>query len=533
MNSTKGDSYRHADLAAVVVQPRTVASTAGAVQLALRSGGASRPRLLPKPVGIPVAEDSQDAQDAVLAFGPFRLLPQQRMLLRDGVRVKIPGRAWDILLALVGRPGDVVRKGALLQRLWPDGNAKEATLRVHVAILRKVLENGHDRRCYIENVTGLGYRFIMPVRHLTQSPVITSAAGTAAAVLPPQQLIGREEVLARLIACVPARRFMTIVGAGGVGKTTLAEAALHGLHPAHFTSVCFINLASIVHPEGVAPRIAGALGLTAVCGDPLTDIGAQIRDQRLLIVLDNCEQIIESAAHIVERLLGLAPQLHILATSREPLRARGEYVLRLVPLELPPSATLLTAAEALAYPAVRLFIQRAARTLDDFEVHDADIPAVVEICRRLDGLPLAIELAAARTEALGVHELALNLCDHLTLLTRGPRTAPPRQQTLRATLDWSYERLTPAEQVALRRLAVFDCFFDEPAARGVLADPAIDKHDVLDLLTSLVAKSLLNSHLIGTGARFRLLQTTRAYALEKLQASGESAAIESRRAQLV
>ena len=184
--------------------------------------------------------------------------------------MKIPGRAWDILLALVGQPGDVVRKRGLLQRLWPDGNANEATLRVHVAILRKILENGHDTTCYIENVTGLGYRFITPVTQLSQIPVITSAAGASATVLPPQRLLGREDVLARLIARVPERRFITIVGAGGVGKTTMAEAVLYCLHPAHFTNVCFIDLASALHPDGVAPRIAGALGLTAVCADPST-----------------------------------------------------------------------------------------------------------------------------------------------------------------------------------------------------------------------------------------------------------------------
>jgi len=274
------------------------------------------------------------------------------------------------------------------------------------------------------------------------------------------------------------------------------------------------------------------LGLNAVCADPLTHISARIRAQRMLIVLDNCEQIIESAAHIVERLLALAPGLHILATSREPLRARGEHVMRLAPFELPPSDTPLTVAAALALPAVKLFIQRATRALDGFVVNDTDIPAVVEICRRLDGLPLAIELAAARIDVFGVQALAMNLGDRLALLAPGSRTTVPRHRTLRATLDWSYERLNLAEQVALCRLAVFAGCFDEDSARGVLADADIDVGEVFDLLASLVAKSLLNSHAVGARIRFRLLETTRAYALERLHASGASTSIESRRARL-
>jgi predicted ATPase len=250
----------------------------------------------------------------------------------------------------------------------------------------------------------------------------------------------------------------------------------------------------------------------------------------VLIMLDSCEQIIESIARIAERLLALAPELHILAASREPLRAQGESVLRLMPLALPPPAAILTVPQTLAFPAVNLFVQRATESRETFEVPAADVPIVVDICRQLDGLPLAIELAAAHVNLLGVRALASHPSDRLLRLTRDHRAVIPRHRSLQATLDWSHETLSPVEQAALRRLAIFDGGFDIESAVAVLAGDDIQAADVLEIVISLAAKSLLGSRLIDDMAFFHLLQTSRAYALEKLTASGERKGVEQRHA---
>ncbi|HEY0799909.1 MAG TPA: hypothetical protein VGD54_03635, partial [Steroidobacteraceae bacterium] len=235
---------------------------------------------------------------------------------------------------------------------------------------------------------------------------------------------------------------------------------------------------------------------------------------------------------LAEKLLRGAPRVHVIATSRESLRATGEWVLRLGPLELPLPGAVLTAAEAFGFSGIQLFAERATASLDTFELSDADVPTVADICRRLDGLPLAIELAAARVDLFGIRGLAARLDDRLGLLTRGRRTAVPRHQTLRATLDWSYEILPRVEQMALRRLAVFAGAFDTRSAKAVIADDEVHEAAVLDVLADLAAKSLLAVHLAGEQVLYRLLETSRAYALEQLEDSHESAAIKRRHAQL-
>ena len=478
----------------------------------------------------PVTQEREGARDTLFAFGPFRLLPRQKLLLRDGLRVKIYVRTWHVLLMLVERAGDLVRSDALRQRAFPDYTAKNATLRVHIALLRKILDDPQDETGYIENVNRTGYRFIKPVTRSCQDCAIASTAAPPVTAPAPQRMIGREDMLSRLITRVREHRLMTLVGAGGVGKSMLAKAALRCLERADFPSVRYIDVGPLQPAESVAPRVAGALGLSRIGADPLAQIGALIGAQRMLMVLDNCERSVDYAAHGVERLLGLAPGLHILVTSREPLRARGEYVLRLMPLTPPPTAAVLTVADALALPAVQLFIEHGIRTLGDFAVNAADVPAVVEICRKLDGLPLAIELAAASLDVVPIHQLALQPSHCLKPPTRGAMTTLPRHQTLRATFDWSHEILTSVEQIALRRLAVFGGCFEEESARTVLTDPDIASRDVLDLLTSLVGKSLLEARRSGARLYFRLLETTRVYALEKLRDSGECEMIERRHA---
>jgi len=245
-------------------------------------------------------------------------------------------------------------------------------------------------------------------------------------------------------------------------------------------------------------------------------------------VLDNCEHLIEPAASLAEKILQGTPRVHLLATSREPLRAESESVHRLLPLESPAPGTPLTRSEAMAFPAIQLFVEQAMADLDTFDLSDADIPVVAQICLRLDGNPLALKLAAARVDTLGVRGLAAGLDNCLQLLTRGRRTAPLRHQTLRATLDWSYELLSPSEQATLRCLAVFPSSFDLESADALVTSEEVRTLNLFDILTDLVSKSLMTASAVGERALYRLPQTTRAYALEKLRDSGELARVTER-----
>ena len=472
-----------------------------------------------------------------IAFGPFRLYPEQRVVLRADTPLRLGSRAWAILLLLVERAGEIVKKRELMARVWPDTIVAEGSLRVHIAALRKALGDGEGGMRYVENVNGHGYRFIAPLTRIDEARSAPVAPARAAehphnipVTLP--RMIGRAPVVAKLASRLPHRRFVTIVGPGGIGKTTVAIAAADHLHDSYPHGVCFVDLASITDPLLMSGTIASALGLTTVSQDPLLSIAEFLTHKQMLIVLDNCEHVIEAAALLAEKLLIGAPGVHVIATSRESLRARGEWVLRLAPLELPPPGAVLTVAEALGFSAIELFAERAMVSLSTFELSDSEVPTVTDICRRLDGLPLAIELAAARVDLFGIQGLAARLDDRLGLLTRGRRTAMPRHQTLRATLDWSYELLSRAEQIALRRLAVFAGAFDTRSAGAVIADDEVHAADVLGVLTNLAAKSLLAVHLAGEQVLYRLLDTSRAYALEKLEDSHEGGQIKLRHAQL-
>jgi predicted ATPase len=251
----------------------------------------------------------------------------------------------------------------------------------------------------------------------------------------------------------------------------------------------------------------------------------------MLLVLDNCEHVIEAAATLAEKLLRSAPGLHILATSREAFRSEGEWIYRLSPLSVPASTDKLTAAEAMAFSAIQLFTERAAASLDGFELEDADASVVTDLCRRLDGIPLAIELAAARVDLFGLRGLANQLGDWLQLLTRGRRTAELRHQTLAAMLDWSYDLLSETEQIILRRIAIFPGPFDLDAASMVAAAGEITRSTFFDTISNLAAKSLVMTDVTGEQILFRLLDTTRVYAFEKLKACGEHPATSRRHAE--
>jgi predicted ATPase/DNA-binding winged helix-turn-helix (wHTH) protein len=469
-----------------------------------------------------------------ISFGPFRLFSAQRLLLEGDTPVRLGSRAFDILAALVERPGKVVGKEELIARAWPQTVVEEANLKIQVSALRRALGDGQGGHRYVVTVPGRGYNFVAPVRR--QEPAQVPSRPTMAPVgvhnlpLAVTRLIGREEVVAALVARLSRQRLVAIVGPGGIGKTTVALAVAERVIPRYEHGVWLIDLAPLGDPRLVPSAAATVLGLEIRTEDPLSGLIAGLRDRRMLLLLDNCEHVIDAAASLAAAALGGAPGINILATSREPLGVAGERQYRLGPLGSPPPSSGLTAAEAAAFPAVQLFVERAAAVVEDFALTDANAPLIVEICRRLDGLPLAIEFAAPRVEVLGVEGLAARLDDSLPLWRARRRTAMPRHRTMRAVVDWSYGLLSEDEQQFFRALGIFSGGFASEAAAAVAIDGEKTHVDAIDRLADLVAKSLVVADVSGAKPWFRLFDTTRAYAIDKLDASGERERIARRHA---
>ncbi|WP_167761475.1 ATP-binding protein, partial [Duganella callida] len=339
---------------------------------------------------------------------------------------------------------------------------------------------------------------------------------------PASRTTGRGETIAALLGILEQRRLVSIVGAGGIGKSTVALPVAEAFIARSDTEICFVELSPVADPRFVIGAVAAALGLTIHSGDGVHSLVATLRERRLLLVLDSCEHVIDAVAVLAERILHGAPGVRVLATSREPLRAASEYVYRLTPLGYPAEGAPLTAAEALRFPAVMLFALRASECLDGYDLSDADAPAVVEICRRLEGIPLAIELAATRMDALGAAALAARLGDRFELLQRGRRGALERHRTLSASLDWSYDLLPQAERALLRKLAVFSGDLGLDAATALCQDAHTGAAAIVDGVANLVDKSLLVADVSASCVQYRLLDTTKAYALEKLDQHGET-----------
>ncbi|MBV8589977.1 MAG: winged helix-turn-helix domain-containing protein, partial [Acetobacteraceae bacterium] len=462
--------------------------------------------------------------DEVFVFESFRFIPAQRMLSEGGKPVRLGSRALDILVALIERPGETISKEELIARAWPGTVVEEAALRVHIAALRKTLGDGRGGKRYLANLSGRGYAFIAPVTRenapsATAAPTGIVEAGNLPALL--TRVVGRDEVISRLAEQLVRRRFITIVGPGGIGKTTVAVAVADRARASYENGAWYVELAPLSDPDLVPGALCAVLGVSSSAVNPSSGLTAWLRDKHILIVLDNCEHVIGATSALAEAILKAAPQAGVLATSREPLRAEGEWVHRLTPLDLPPQErTSRTAAEALGYSAVELFNERASATTDSFVLDAAAVPAVLKICRRLDGVPLALELAAARVDTLGIGAFAALLDDSFGVLTSGRRTALPRQQTLRATIDWSYDLLSEREQPLLRHLAVFSGGFSVEAAAAVMKDTTFEVSAVEEGIANLVAKSLIALR-SDTVSRWYLLETIRAYALEKLAERGE------------
>jgi predicted ATPase/DNA-binding winged helix-turn-helix (wHTH) protein len=482
-----------------------------------------------------LAELAAASDEHALSFDPFRLLPERRLLLEGDKPVRLGSRALDILVALVERPGELVGKDELMARAWRDTFVEEGNLKFQIGALRRALGDGRGGRRYIATSPGQGYRFVAPVT-VAEMPLPAVPSPTPIRRndnLPARltRLIGRADAVRRIAAQIERHRLLTIVGPGGIGKTSVALAAAAALIDAFVDGAWLIDLAPLADPRLVPSALATVLGFDIRSDNPVSDLVGALKDRRLVLVLDNCTHVIEAVAALAAAILRGAADVHILATSREPLRVEAEHVQRLPPLSSGSPSDRFGAAEALAFPAVELFVERTAECLGEFELTDPDAPIVAEICRKLDGIPLAIELAAARVETFGVRGLAARLDDRFRLLSGGWRSAPPRHRTLRATLDWSYEILSENERVVLRRLAIFAGGFTLDDAAELAADAAIPKGELINLVAELIDKSLVVVEQTASEPRLRLLDTTRAYALQKLADTGECEPLARRHAE--
>jgi predicted ATPase/DNA-binding winged helix-turn-helix (wHTH) protein len=471
----------------------------------------------------------ESAQEIFL-FGPFYLDASQRRIERDGSPLQLSGRAFDILLALVRQAGNVVSKTDLIATTWPGADVEDNSLRVHIAALRKALGDGSGGARYLSTVSGQGYCFVAAVSRPDQRQ---SAPANPSYVhnLPahPRHMVGREQAIQDISDKLRAQRFVTIVGPGGIGKTTVIVSAGHALLAEFAGHVHFVGLGETDNAALVPAIVASSLGLMARSNDPTGSIATFLRDKRMLLILDCCEHVIEAAAALAERLYQAAPELHIMATSRELLRVEGEFTYRLPPLPSPPEKAALKAATAIAYPSVKLFVERATAGGGEFVLTDANASDVGNLCRRLDGIPLAIELTAGHVGAYGARAMVQLLDQHLNLLWEGRRTALPRHRTLRATIEWSYNLLSEPERVVLGRLSVFVGSMTLDAARSIAAATE-DDDTILTIIDGLVAKSMLALNTGSQPPRYRLADSTRAYAQEKLATSGDAGAISRRHA---
>ena len=460
---------------------------------------------------------------ASFEFGRFRILPQRREVLVDDRPIEIGGRAFDTLVVLIEANGAVVSKDELMSRVWPGRIVEDNTLHAQIKALRKAFSD-HD---LIRTVVGRGYQFRGEARTRRAGHGERAEPGDASEVSGPRRastnlpaltsdLIGRDAEIKEVIGLVAEHRFVTLTGTGGIGKTRLALEVARQLLPQFADGVWIAELASLSDPQLVPISVAAVLGLELVSGVISPGrIAAALGSKQIMLVLDNCEHVIDGAAGMVEALLHGNPATRVIATSRELLRAESEHLYRVPPLAVP-TEDAEAFEDVLRYGAVALFVARAQAADPHFLAERQTAAAIAAICRRLDGIPLALELAAARASTLGIQELASRLDDCFSLLIEGRRTALQRHQTLRAALDWSHELLSEWERAMLRRLSIFAGSFTLAAAGAVVASAEIPASAVVDGLANLVTKSLVTVDVRGATVYYRMLETTRAYARQKL-----------------
>jgi predicted ATPase/DNA-binding winged helix-turn-helix (wHTH) protein len=461
-----------------------------------------------------------DQRGKVLSFGPFELSIGNRLLTNGAKVVPLGARALDLLIVLVEQANKVVGRRTLIERVWPKRGAEPVSLRVHISVLRKALDQSDPGRRYIANVPGQGYSFVVPViSRSTQASEDFKPSSMPRMPARSMRMLGRRDAVAAIQMKLAEQKFVTIVGPGGIGKTTVAVAVAHEMSAIFDGQVHFVDLSAFGDASLVVPAVATSLGVSVQTSNVVPALIDRLRERPTLIILDCCEHLVDGASAIAEELICRVPTLHLLATSREAMRVEGEHVHELCALACPPQDGSLSAHDVLQYPAVQLLVDRVRSVRSDFELADADAPIAARICQRLDGIPLAIELAACRVDIFGLGKTASLLDERLNLSWVGRRTALPRHQTLNATLEWSYDLLGEAEKLVLSRLGVFAGGFTFEAAVAVVADETVDEVNVSDCVWELRSKSMIAAQ--GHGARLRLLDTTRAFASQRLAESDE------------
>jgi len=455
-------------------------------------------------------------------FDPFELSSWERVLRRGNEVLPLGSRALDILIYLADRPGEVIAKQELIDHVWSDVTVEEGSLRVHVAAIRKALGDGQFGNRYIANIKGRGYSFVGTVGQLGGGTEGRNGKFRHQGRLPvrPIMMIGRETVVSEVSRKLRNVRFVTLLGPGGIGKTTIALAVGRTAAEEFGGNVYFADLESLTDPRHVTGAVATSLGLALKSKDPGLELVDLVRSRKLLIILDNCEHVIETVALLAEQLYQQTEQVYLLTTSRELLKVEGEHCYWVLPLDFPPDGSEQTANAVLRFPAVQLFVRRVAARAGSVVLTDEEAPYVAEMCRKLDGMPLAIELAAGQVAALGLKNTISRLVSRLELLKLSHRTAVRRHRTLKATLDWSYDLLSDGERIVFRRVAPFVGHFTLDGARHVAGELGAGAEEIFDAIAGLVEKSLITR--IGEArAQYRLLDTTRAYALGKLEEHAE------------
>lgn len=457
------------------------------------------------------------------AFGAYRLVPGRQLLLVDSQQVKLGGRAFELLRLLVQRSGQLVTKDELMAAAWPGTFVHESNLKVNMWNLRRALGDTRINPRYLATIAGRGYMFVAGVEtmiadlaHMDNLP----ADGVASRPLLLRHIIGREMEIADALDALKHRRHVTLVGAGGIGKTTVAVAAARAYADRCPDGVCFVDLAAIDDVQLLPVAMVTALGIKGNPGNGFGAILDYLRPRRMLVVLDNCEHVLSAATMFANCLAAKGGLSRLLATSRVPLDTEAEHLIRIGALAWPDAERGLDRQRAIRFPAVELFARRAAEWAG-YEIGDRDWDAVASICRAVEGLPLAIELAAAQLESHRPTELLATLDRHLGFPNPRRDGVPPRHETMLATIDWSYRLLPPKEAALFRAISVFADMFELEDAIAIAAPAGLDPVDVTTGLGGLVAKSLLTAKVNGPALRYRLLDSTRRYAVGKRR--GDSA----------